>query len=187
MAVLTSKQKTLLANAFIEQGALVMCIGNPDTLTGAWPEPYSDSYPQPEISDTTEIINPIAYKLLGDGAVIDPVTQSTIAFAKVDNVNGTVEYNGSMYAITTSFSEAINNGYTSVYVKGTLIRTEVDPLIAYRIVGLFIQTIGIFDGETNVALPAAITSPGILTLISNRKPVYRDTDQSEVIELIIPF
>jgi hypothetical protein len=185
MSVITNKQKVLLANKFIEQGPLTLGIGKSDV----WLSPYNDNFPEPASAATEIFDDVIAYKFIGAGAVIDDVRQTTIAYAKVDNENGTVEYQGSLYRITTSFSEALNDPtgpFTSVYIKATLIRNEVDTTTSFRKVGVFLDTDATYDAN-GIALPGDVTSQGTLIIIDNRKPLFRNADQSEVLELMIPF
>lgn len=233
MSVITNKQKTILAQSFIEQGPMMMCIGKPTP----WTNPYSDNSPAPEKSIIDEVNDPIAYKLLGTGPLDDLIHQSTIAYAKVD-ATGTIEYRGAVYKITTNFQTAFDEGYTSVFIRGTLIGNEIDTDIAFRQIGLYINSV--LDGAVNdnqVAYPLpdvssvwntgvaytegqfvtfndlyyvctltntagtfnddlaagkwsrynCVTDPGTLIVIDYRKPLYRSNDQSEVLELILPF
>ena len=189
MAIITNKQKTLLAKAFIDQGIFVLCIGNPNTMSEQWETPYSEIAPEPEVPTISSIDNPIAYKLVQNTLPLNQNNPEIIAYAKLDNENGTVEYNNNFYSITEDFSVANSGDYTSVYVKTTLDGNEGGLLptnVSFRIVGLFINTEGTFDSN-GIALPASITDPGDLVVIDYRKPMYRDVDQSETLEIILPF
>lgn len=185
MAIITNKQKALLANKLIEQGSFTLCIGKSDV----WLEPYNDSFPEPASAMSTSIDDPIAYKFISNGPIIDDTRQVAVAYAKVDNIDGTIEYQGTRYRLTTDFSVALNDlsgPFTAVYIKAAIIRDEVDPTTSFRRVGVFLNTVGTFD-ENGIALPAAITDQGMLIIIDNRKPLFRNIDQSEVFEVIIPF
>lgn len=185
MAIVTNKQKVFLANKFIEQGTFTLAIGKDNV----WTAPYNDNFPEPASASTEIFDDVIAYKFIGTGAVIDDARQIVLAYAKIDNENGTVEYQGSRYRITTSFSEALTDPsgpFTYVYIKAVFIRNEVDTTTSFRKVGVFLNTVATYDAN-GIALPDDVTNQGSLIIIDNRKPLFRSHDQSEVLELMIPF
>lgn len=185
MAVITNKQKTFSCKSLIDEGTMVLCIGK----STAWESPYSETSPEPENSTISSIDDPIAYKVIQPIIPLNVNNSEIVAYAKLDNENGTIEYKNNFYSITDDFSVALSNDYTSVYIKVTLDGNEGGLLptnVSFRSIGVFINTIGTFD-DNGIALPASITDPGDLIIIDYRKPLYRDTDQAEVLELIIPF
>ena len=179
MSILTNVERTYLVKAFINQPDLVLCIGKPtpweSTHAGS-----SDLTPPVESADLTEVIEPIVYK-----------TINQLRFAKLDP-SGTVNYRGSLYAVTDDEEVAFTENYNAAYIRVDLHQDKLPIDTAFRVVGIYKEVSGVFNID-GVSYPEGddptyeVTNPGTLILVDYRRPVTRAIDQTEIFELVIPF
>jgi hypothetical protein len=173
MAVITNTEKSLVANFMVNQGPLYLCIGKNTTWESVGMG--SDLVPPVESATETTVIEPLVYK-----------TVEVLKYAKLDPTNGTITYRTSKYSVTDNWQTAYAEGYNALYIMTTLTRDQLPVDISYRIVAFLINTIATPD-INGVAYPADVTEPGLLFALDYRRPMTRFSDQSEIVEMVIPI
>lgn len=117
-----------------------------------------------------------------------------IAMKKVDNKflvypseDGELGYRGTKWAIATPES-AVELGARWVYISTKLSYNDVSTDIDYRQVGVYSNVVPKESGETKYVLfPSDIDGMGLLEVLDNRKPIYREPDQQETLTFLIEF
>lgn len=173
-AIQTIKQRALTARSFYNQPNKFVCIGRQNAWT-------NDSNPPQPTGYETSIDTPIVYKKVDE-----------IAFAKLDQ-NGSLVYNDAHYITTSDVNLAFTEGFTLVYTKTTITKTQAPVGVTYRQVGIYTGVTATVDAN-GISYPAGTTgktnvvsSEGTLATIDNRLPLMRSADQSEIIEIMIQF
>ena len=181
MAIFTLKGHASRALDFYNKGDVYFAIGKYtkwDASTVPDYDPTIDYDANPPLpSNTDPFLEPIAYKYVQSRFMVVP-----------DEDNGTLEYRGTKWRIVDP-SDAITEGARWVYITSILEYSEMPTDKAYRQVGVFtglVRAPGV-DPSIYVLLPAQVADPGILEVLDNRKPVYRDADVKEQIKLVLEF
>lgn len=126
--------------------------------------------------------------------VTDTALDELVAYKKVEikhlvvpDAAGTISYRAKKWRIVAE-GDAATEGARWVYMQTVLAYDEV-PLQDYRQIGLYSRLVkdGAVPGGQTALLPAEVTDPGILEVTDNRKPITRQLDQKEILELVIEF
>jgi len=134
-----------------------------------------ESYP-PTPTNTDELIDPIAYKKVESIFLVRP------------DPSGELTYRNTKWKIV-SYADALSQGARWVYISTFLSYSELPTDIVYRQIAAYtrlVKQVSVPIGQY-VLLPGEVTDPGIIEVIDNRKPVYRDPDQREQLVLIVEF
>ena len=180
MAVCTLEGHVSRALDFYNKENIFVCIGkknpwNEDTVDSYDSNVDYDRYP-PVPKNTDTIIEPIGYKKIDSRFMVVE-----------DNVNGSLEYRGTRWRIVSP-DNAITEGARWVYITTELSYSELPTSDPYRQVGIYTGLTPIESKlSENVLLPDEVENTGILEIIDNRKPVYRDSDVKEKIKLVLEF
>lgn len=135
---------------------------------------YESNPPIPRNIDT--MIDIVGYK------------KAESAFLVVQDDSGALEYRGTRWKIV-SREEAPREGARWVYLSAYLSYNELPTDIVYRQMGVVSgleKVEGVSDSKF-VLLPEEVESQGLLEVIDNRRPVYRDADIREHLKIIIEF
>lgn len=144
-------------------------IGNPSS--GSWQSPYSDTSP-PIPSSTASLDNPIGYKQVSAINLVYP------------SQNGTINYQGSNWAIS-SVSNAFLNNANYVCIQASINYNELPVNVQYREVGIFVG-LQPASGASGVALlPSQVSNPGTMILLTYQPPVTRSANEYENLTFII--
>lgn len=105
-----------------------------------------------------------------------------------DDDKGTLSYRNKKWRIVPKDS-AIADSARWVYVSSTIKYEEFPLDISYRQIGATtnVQLTEDADANNYVVLPNHIKDKGIVEVIDNRKPIYREADQVEILKLVIEF
>jgi hypothetical protein len=178
MAITTTQGHVARALDFYDRTDVYFAYGR----TSAWPndvngKPEGDITFQPPVEDiaATTLTELIAYKKV--------VTKNLV----VPDANGTITYRSTKWKIVNP-TDALAQGARWVYVQTELAYDEV-PLLTYRQIGLFsrlVKKTSVPAGQLAL-LPTEVETSGYLEVLDNRKPVTRQVDQKEILELIVEF
>lgn len=168
MAITTLIGHVSRALDFRNKESLFIGIGK----TTAWED--ENSPPDPLNTDT--LVDPVGYK------------QVESIFMVVPDPNGTLSYKDSRWRIVPE-EEAIAQGARWVYLSVYVAYEELPTNISYRQVGAYTNLTrkeGVPSGKYAL-LPSEVESVGLLEVLDNRKPIYREPDQREQLIIIIEF
>lgn len=135
---------------------------------------YDENPPAPR--NTDEILDLIGFKRVETKAMV------------IQDDEGTIKYRGTKWKVVTP-DEAVKVNSRWVYVAVNLQYNELPTDKAYRQVGLY-SGLRLNDDvitDSFAVTPDQVSDMGLLEVIDNRKPVYRDTDVREKIMLILEF
>jgi hypothetical protein len=136
---------------------------------------YEQYPPAPKNTDTLKEI--IGYKRVEFCSLVVP-----------DDVSGTLEYRGTKWRIVAD-EDAVKEGARWVYIFSELSYNELPTTVPYRQVGAYTGIV--LNDSVNPAkyavLPSEVKDSGILEILDNRKPVYRDDDVREKLKIIVEF
>lgn len=181
MAICTLQGHVSRAIDFYNKDDMFVCIGKSSPWTSDDMDSYDDSrdyeqYP-PAPKNTDVMKEVIGYKRIEFRSLVVQ-----------DDVNGTLEYRGTKWRIVP-ITDALEEGARWVYISTELSYNELPTTLPYRQVGVY-TGLKLNDGVNPAiyaVLPDQVKSTGILEVIDNRKPVYRDSDVREKIKLILEF
>lgn len=168
MAIISLQSHVEHALLFYDKGDVFFGIGRST--------PWEDELypPAPSLTDTLE--EAIGYK------------RSESRFLVVPDSSGALMYKDTRWAIVNR-EDAEAMGARWVYLSCYLSYSELNTAASYRQIGVFtgMQTIEGLPESQSAFSPAEIANPGMLEVLDNRKPVYRDASQREQLVLIIEF
>lgn len=170
MAVTTIKGHVSRAMDFYNKSSIYFCIGK----TSAW----IDEKNPPDPLNTDDMTEPAGYKLIESKFMVMPDTTGT----------GEITYRDTRWKIVP-YDQALAKGARWVYVVSYIAYTEFDIDLVYRQIGVYTgleKAEGVASGKTNLT-PEEVKNPGILEVLDNRTPVYRELDQREKLSVIIEF
>lgn len=180
MAILTLQGHVSRALDFFHKDSIYMAIGkstpwNKETVKDFDSERDYDALP-PAPANTDEFLEVIGYKKTEYRALV------------VQDDDGTLEYRGYKWKIVPE-DEALEKGARWVYLSTTLTYNELPTDRPYRQVGVYTNTKLAEDTDPNKynLLPEEVEDAGVLEVLDNRKPVYRDNDVRETIKLVLEF
>lgn len=109
-------------------------------------------------------------------------------FLVVQDDDGPIEYRGSKWNMVSA-EEAVEKGARWVYISTTLTYNELPTSLPYRQVGVYTNLVPGEDIPESqyVLLPEQVSDTGMLEVLDDRKPVYRESDVREQIKLIMEF
>lgn len=109
-------------------------------------------------------------------------------FLVVPDESGTLSYMNKKWKIIPK-EEALNEGARWVFITSTIKYTEFPVDVSYRQVGACtsVKLQESADPNNYVVLPTDIKDKGILEILDNRKPIYREADQVEILKLVVEF
>ena len=172
MAVTTLSGHVSRALDFYSKSNIFFSIGR----TEAWEDEQKP--PTPVNTDTTEDVQ--GYKLVDSKFLVVPVLE--------DGKPYEISYRGTRWKIIPE-SDAVEFGARWVYIMSFINYDEFPVDLVYRQIGVWTnlqRAEGIAAGKANL-LPSEVESPGILEVIDNRKPTYRELDQREKLAVVIEF
>ena len=181
MAIFTLKGHVSRALDFYNKGDIYFAIGKYTKWDASSVEdfdPTRDYDVDPPIPKNTDpFLEPIAYKYAQSRFMVVP-----------DEDNGTLEYRGTKWRIVHP-DDAIAEGARWVYITSILEYAEMPTDKAYRQVGVYtgLERAPGVPTDIYVLLPAQVADTGILEVLDDRKPVYRDADVKEQIKLVLEF
>lgn len=137
--------------------------------------PWEDDNNPPVPTLTEEIQDVLGYRLITSRYMVKP------------DPEGELTYRDSKWKIISS-DNAMEEGARWVYLS-VFLESEELPLTTYRQVGVTTgleRAENVPIGKPNL-LPEEVVDSGILEVIDNRKPVYRQLDQKEKLVIILEF
>lgn len=180
MAICTLQGHVSRAIDFYNKPNIFVCIGKSSPWTADDIDEYDSTVdyeqnpPAPKNTDTMKEV--IGYKRMEFKSLVVP------------DDSGNLEYRGTKWK-TVALEEALEKGARWVFVSTELSYNELPITNPYRQVGVYTGLT--LKEDVNPALyavlPEQVENPGILEIIDNRKPVYRDADVREKVKLIIEF
>ena len=180
MAICTLKGHVSRALDFYHKNDVYFGIGHPSK----WNESEIDSFEKdrdydrypPAPKNTDELIDVIGYKKV------------EARFMVVQDDTGSLEYRGTRWKIVEP-SDAIKDGSRWVYISTELAYNELPVALPYRQLGVYsgLKLKDDVNSSLYAVLPDQVKDEGILEVLDNRKPVYRDSDVREKIKLILEF
>ena len=185
MALLTMKGHISRAMDFFNKESIYAAIGKSSKwaqndckeLEGDSFDPNKDydSYP-PAPAITDDLLEVIGYKKIEFRSLV------------VQDDDGTLEYRGSKWKMVEP-ENALAEGARWIYLSTTLTYNELPTSLPYRQVGIYtgLSAVEGIPESQYVLLPEEVSDTGILEILDNRKPVYRDSDVRETIKLILEF
>lgn len=172
MAVVTIKGHVSRAIDFYEKTNIYFCIGR----TTPWQN--EDSPPVPKNTDDME--EPIGYKVVESKFLVIPVTNDYDPYE--------LTYRDTKWKIVNE-EEALDMGARWVYITSYIAYDEFSVDSIYRQIGVYTRLKKKDDipDSKSALLPEEVTDPGILEILDNRKPIYRELDQREKLAVVIEF
>ena len=172
MAVTTIKGHVSRALDFYSKNEIFFGIGRTT--------PWDNEQKPPVPLNTDDLQEPCGYKLAESRFLVIPVLE--------DGKPYELTYRDTKWKIVSE-ADAISKGARWVYIM-TFMEYDEFPLdLVYRQVGVYTRLQrkeGIPPGKANL-LPTEVHDPGILEIIDNRKPTYRDIDQREKLAVVVEF
>ena len=181
MAICTLQGHVSRAIDFYKKSGMFVGIGKSTPWSEEDVESYDatrdyEQYP-PAPKNTDELKEIIGYKRVEFRALVVQ-----------DDKNGTLEYRGTKWRIVPE-SDAVKEGARWVFVSTELTYNELPVPYPYRQIGVYTGLT--LKEDVNLALyavlPEQVEDKGILEVLDNRKPVYRDSDVREKIKLVLEF
>lgn len=180
MAILTLKSHIARAKDFYNKDDLYFVIGK----TSQWSSSDIDNFDAshdyesepPVPKNTDEMKEIVGYKKIEFKALVKP------------DDNGSLEYRGTNWKIVSP-EDAVAEGARWVYASADLTYNELPVTKPYRQVGLIsgLKKASSVQADKYALLPNQVADTGLLEVIDNRKPVYRDTDVREKIKIVLEF
>lgn len=170
MAVTTLKGHVSRALDFYNKTSIYFCLGRTT--------PWDDETKPPVPTNTDDMETPAGYKLIESKFLVVPSTDNT----------GEITYRDSKWKIVP-YDKALEQGARWVYVMSYIAYDEFSTDLIYRQIGVYTgltKAAGVASGKSNL-LPSEVENPGILEVLDNRTPVYRELDQRESLSVIIEF
>lgn len=181
MAICTLLGHVSRALAFCEKDNKYFSIGKPTPWAAGEVDDFDETKdyelnpPDPKNTDT--ILDIVGFKKVEFCSMVVP-----------DNAAGTLEYRGTKWRIVPK-EQAYREGARWVYLSVEFTYNELPITVPYRQVG--VHTGLVLRADVNPAkyavLPEEVDDPGILEILDNRKPVYRDSDVKERVRIILEF
>ena len=172
MAITTLKGHVSRAMNFYNMESIWFVVGHGDE----WPE--GDDYP-PVPRNTDSIAEPLGYKKVESKFLCRPVSGP--------DEHGEITYRGTSWKIIEK-DNAPDEGARWVYLMTNIAYDELPTNIVYRQMGVVTGLKPITDKEGEVALqPEDVEEEGLLEVLDNREPVYRDVNQREQLSVIMEF
>lgn len=171
MAVMTLKGHVSRAKAFYDTVDIYFCMGRTT--------PWDDESTPPVPLNTDDMEEPAGYKLVDSKFMVAPVESPD---------DGEIRYRGNYWKIVP-YDEAVDQGARWVYISANIAYNDFPTDLVYRQLGIYTglkKAAGIESAKGNL-LPKEVEDPGVLEVLDNRTPVYRDLDQREIISTIIEF
>ena len=185
MAILTMRGHISRAMDFFKKSSIYVAIGK----SSKWQQndcqelngdgfdstvDYDANPPAPSIND--DLLEVIGFKKVEFRSLV------------VQDDSGTLEYRGSKWKIVAE-DNALSEGARWIYLSTTLTYNELPTSLPYRQVGIYtsLEPNEDISESQYVLLPEEVSDVGILEVLDNRKPVYRDNDVREQIKLILEF
>lgn len=134
-----------------------------------------DNPPEPTSTDTLQEL--IGYKRVESKFLVYPSDIGEISCA------------GRKWKIVTNPSDIYSLGARWVYLASWIRYEELPTEYSYRQVGVFsgLKRLESVAQGKSALLPSEVEDPGILQAIYHRKPVYRDSNQRELLTTILTF
>lgn len=180
MAILTLKGHISRAKDFYNKDSIYMAIGKANPWDASSVVDYDttkdyDNYP-PAPANTDDLLEVIGYKKVEFRSLVVP------------DENGQLEYRGTKWKIVSE-ENAVTEGARWVYISTTLTYNELPTNMPYRQVGVYtgLKVKAGVDVNKYALIPAEVDDEGILEVLDNRKPVFRDNDVREQIKIILEF
>lgn len=176
MAVTTLKGHISRALDFYNKDSIYFVIGHRNSWNKATDAPSAsgtvDDNNPPAPKDTDTISDVIGYQKVNSKFLV-----------KKDD-SGTIVYKGQKWKIVTK-EEALTQGAKWVYLTTYIEYNNLPVNLSYRQIGI---CTGVIPSKVKDSLlPSEVTNPGLLEVLDNRTPIYRDTDQRERLSIIIEF
>ena len=185
MAILTMKGHVSRALDFLNKDSIYAAIGKSTKWAqgdckelegdGFDPTKDYDLYPPaPSINDN--MIDIIGFKKIEIRSMV------------IQDDEGSIEYRGTRWR-SLGVEEAIEVGSRWVYISTVLTYNELPVSAPYRQVGIYtgLKTLESVPDGKYALLPEDVEDVGLLEILDNRKPVYRDYDVRELIKIILEF
>ena len=172
MAVITIKGHVSRAMDFYNKRDIHFCIGRTT--------PWKDESSPPVPKNTDDMEEPVGYKLIDSKFLVIPVENDYEPYE--------LAYRDTKWKIV-SYDEALEKGARWVYAVSYISYDEFPIDVVYRQIGVYTRLIrkeGISDSKSAL-LPEEVENPGILEILDNRRPVYREIDQREKLAIVIEF
>lgn len=173
MAIFTAKSRVARAMDFYSEPSIWWGIGG----TTAWPDESDPGIP----AITDEIKDIFAYKQNYNKNIVRPATDEEIAAG-----TGLLTYKGSYWKIIEP-SEAFSEGARWVFLRTELEYQEVSTATVYRKLGIFTGLQPVSESHGTVLTPSEVSDVGVCEVLEYRKPVYRDDDQREILNIVLEF
>jgi hypothetical protein len=170
MAVTTILGHVSRARDFYDKTSIYFCLGK----TSAW----SDESNPPIPLNTDSIEEVAGYKLVESKFLVIPDTDGS----------GEITYRDTKWKIVP-YDEAFSKGARWVYVMSYISYDDFSTDLVYRQIGIctgLTKKSTVASGKSNL-LPSEVDNPGILEVLDNRTPIYREVDQREKLSVIIEF
>lgn len=168
MAIVTLKGHVSRARDFYKKQEVFFGIGRTT--------PWDDESNPPTPKATDELEENVGFKL------------ATSKLFVVPDPNGEIIYRTTRWKIVQE-KDIFETGARWICVTANLAYDEISTSIIYRQVGIFTDV----EREDNVPpgkeilLPNEIKNIGVLEVLDNKKPTYRDPDLKETLRAIIEF
>lgn len=168
MAIVTLKGHVNRAKRFLEEESIYVGIGR----TTPWDE--NDTPPLP--ATDSELEEPQGYKKIETKTLVIP------------DEEGTIVYRNTKWSAVTE-EEAFAKGARWCYVSVWFEYDELPTNIQYRQVGLFtgLKTTEDVPPGQYALTPDQVEDQGVLEVIDNIHPVYRDMDKREKVAIVMEF
>ena len=171
MAITTLKGHVAQAINFYNQDSIWFVVGHGNE----WPE--GDDYP-PIPRNTDDIEDPLGYKKVESKFLCRPVSQDE---------HGEITYRGIEWKIVDKES-APEEGARWVYLMTNLAYEELPTNIVYRQMGVITGLKPTSESGDDTSLtPDQVEDEGLLVVLDNREPVYRDINQREQLSVVMEF
>lgn len=149
---------------------------------------WNKSQDAPDASDDVNDQNPPTPKNTDTIKDIIGYQKVTSKFLVVKDDTGTIQYKNQKWKIVQE-SDAISNGARWVYITTYIDYNNLPINLSYRQIGV-VTGLSVKSGVSPTKLsllPNEIGNSGLLEVLDNRTPIYRDADQRERLSLIIEF
>lgn len=181
MAICTLEGHVSRALDFFHKDSIFVCIGKSTPWTAEDVDDFDnerdyEQYP-PAPKNTDKMKEVIGYKRVEFRSLVVQ-----------DDVAGTLEYRGTKWRIVPE-ENAVSEGARWVYIATELSYNELPITDPYRQVGIYtgLKLTENANPAVYAVLPESVENPGLLEVIDNRKPIYRDSDVREKIKLVMEF
>lgn len=180
MAITTIQAHVSRALDFYKKENIFFCIAHPNKWKATEISDFNadiDYDLNPPVPKNTDVlIEPLGYKRVEFKSLVVP-----------DN-NGSLLYRNEHWSSVTE-ADAVTKGARWVYLEAELNYDELPTTEAYRQVGIYtgLTPISTISPNQYVLLPNQVKTLGMLEVLDDRKPVYRDNDVREILKIILEF